>query len=334
MKNNFGFALFMSLMFWSSCSNDFDVTATWKDIPVVYGLLNIDEDIHYIRIEKAFLDPETSALEIAQIADSLYYENATVQLERVSNGQLFNMQRVDGNDAGINQPRDPGIFATSPNWIYKIAANQINLVEGERIKLILDRGNGLPLVTAQTLVQGSMLKRRPLGANFDFFPGNETLLGWSASKEAKIFDVKLIFNYAEFPKDDPSAVVQKSFDWVWGKGITFGIFENEYIIGKLGEEFYAVVEGNITNDPNFNRIFDDIDIEIIAGGEELEKYINVALANSGITGSQELPSFTNISEGQGVFSTRSTLINKGFSITPSTRDSLKNGSVTKHLNFQ
>ncbi len=334
MKNNLLFALFVSAMFWSACSNDFDVAAPWKDIPVVYGLLDIDEEVHYIRIEKAFLDPVKNAFEIAQNADSLYYENAIVQLEKVGNGELYTLQRVDGNDPNVNQPRDPGIFATSPNWLYKIEADQINLKEGERIKLILDRGNGLPLVTAQTVVQGPMKKQRPTGNNFNFSPGKETELGWAASSEAKVFDVKLIFNYAEFPKTDPDAFVQKSFDWNWAKGLTFNTTQPVYRIQKLGEEFYGVVAGNIEDDPNLNRFFIDIDIEIVAGGEELEKYVNVALANSGITGSQELPSFSNISEGQGVFSTRSVLTVTGFSLTPSTRDSLIDGSETKHLNFQ
>ena len=83
-----------------------------------------------------------------------------------------------------------------------------------------------------------------------------------------------------------------------------------------------------------NRIFINIDMQVVAGGEELEKYINVALANSGITGSQELPSFSNLSEGQGIFSTRSVLDFKNFSLSLETRDSLKNGSITGHLNFQ
>ena len=44
-------------------------------------------------------------------------------------GEIFTytLQRVDGDAPGVNQPRDLGIFATSPNWLYKIDADQINL---------------------------------------------------------------------------------------------------------------------------------------------------------------------------------------------------------------
>ncbi len=332
MRNNLFLAFLLTTLIWGGCSNDFEVTAPWRDIPIVYGLLDVNDDVHYIRVEKAFLDPDQSALITAQIADSLYYTDAVVQLEKVNTGQVFTLNRVNGDDVGF--PRDPGVFATSPNWLYRISGNQLDLQAGERIKFILDRGENLPLTTAEVVIQGPMVKRTPNGNNFDFLPNKETTLGWSASNEAKIFDAKLVINYAEFPKDNPSAVVEKSVEWVWTKGLTFSVPVNEYKIVKRGEEFFQIMAANIPNDPNFRRIFVDIDLEIVAGGEDLEKYINVALANSGITGSQELPSFTNLTEGQGVFSTISKLRSSGFLLTANTRDSLANGSITKHLNFQ
>ena len=334
MKNNLLFALLVSLMFWSACSNEFQVTAPWKDIPVVYGLLDVNKDVHYIRVEKAFLDPERNALLDARIADSIYYDNATVQLEKVSTGQKFTMTRVDGNDASVGFPRDPGIFATAPNWLYRLSNSQINLQAGETIRFLLDRGNNLPLVTAETVIQGPMIKRTPLGTNFDFAPNLPTKVGWSASPEAKIFDVKLLIHYAEFPSDNPNAFVEKTLEWEWGQGVTFPVFSNEYRLEKDGREFYSFMAASIPDDPNFHRIFDKIDIEVRSGGAALEKYINVALANSGITGSQELPSYTNLSEGMGVFSTTGLLRVPGLSLSTRSRDSLINGSITKHLNFQ
>ena len=318
---------------WGACSNDFDVSAPWKDIPVVYGLLNINNDVHYVRLEKAFLDPDQSALIDAQISDSLYYENAVVQLVRLG-GQKFTMTRVDGNDATVGFPRDPGIFAQAPNWLYRVSNSQIDLQENEVIELNIDRGNGLPLVTAQTVIQEPMVKRSPFGNNFDFVPNLETSLGWSASEAAKIFDVKLIINYAEFPKDAPDQFEEKSLVWEWGKGVTFSIFTPEYKLVKDGSEFYSTLAASISDDPNFSRIFIDMDLVIISGGEELERYINVAVANSGITGSQELPSYSNMSEGMGVFSTQGTLSVKGLLLTTRSRDSLLDGSITKKLNFQ
>ncbi len=96
----------------SACSNDFEVTAPWKEIPIVYGILSPQDTAHYLRIEKAFLDPNQSALEVAQIADSLYYpENSiTVWLVPTINpNNRIQLQRVNGALEGY--PRDPGVFA-------------------------------------------------------------------------------------------------------------------------------------------------------------------------------------------------------------------------------
>ena len=73
----------------NSCSNDFDLVDTWKDIPIVYGLLNVNDSVQYIRVEKAFLDEETSALVIAQEPDSLYYGNISVELEERNSCLLY-----------------------------------------------------------------------------------------------------------------------------------------------------------------------------------------------------------------------------------------------------
>ncbi len=333
MRNKFLVLTLASLFIWSACSNDFEVAAPWKDIPVVYGLLSIDDEFHYIRVEKAFLDPDANALEIARVPDSLYYQNISVQLERVSNGQLFDMQRVNGED--VNIPREDGIFATSPNYLYRINSNTINLQPGETIRLILDRKNELPLVTAETVIQGSGIQRNPNpGGKFNFVENLTYELRWSAHEAAKIFDANLTINYAEHPTGQPDQNELKSFDWQWARGKTFGLFNTQYEVFKEGVEFYEVMANSIPDKPGYDRIFIGIDIEIVSGGEELEKYVNVALANIGITGSQEIPSYTNLSEGQGVFSSIDIIKTDELLLSPGTRDSLRFGRITKHLNFK
>ena len=70
------------LFTFSACDNEIDLVAEWKSIPVVYGLINVQDTAHYLRIEKAFLDPSVGAPTLAQIPDSLYYDNILVQIER------------------------------------------------------------------------------------------------------------------------------------------------------------------------------------------------------------------------------------------------------------
>ena len=50
------FVLLCVMQLVSSCSKDFKIDAPYKDITIVYGLLNISDTAHYVIIHKAFLD--------------------------------------------------------------------------------------------------------------------------------------------------------------------------------------------------------------------------------------------------------------------------------------
>src|SRR5215471_8050523 len=99
-----------------SCSTDFNVTTSWKDIGIIYGLLDQTDTAQYIKVMKAYLDPNTSALTIAKNPDSIYYPDDLsvdlLQLQGSTVVQTFPMTRVDANLEGF--PKDTGTFATSP----------------------------------------------------------------------------------------------------------------------------------------------------------------------------------------------------------------------------
>ena len=65
-------SLLSFVLLFNACSTDVDLYADYKDITVVYGLLDSDKDTNYVKINKAFLGPG-NALEIALIADSCNY---------------------------------------------------------------------------------------------------------------------------------------------------------------------------------------------------------------------------------------------------------------------
>jgi hypothetical protein len=327
--------LLLGSVFLFSCSNDFDVNAKWKDIPVVYGLIDISDTAHYIRVERAYLDPKADALVLAKIPDSIYYENATVRLERLSNGEVFTLQRVDGNKWGF--PREDGIFATEPNWLYRIDSTVIRLKPEEKIRIRIDRDNGLPEVTSTTHILTPIKLNTPQsntsGFSFNSNGFSKTNIAWTASDSAFIFDATLFVRYAEYPKTNPTEVVYKTIKWPWARSLRRESNSNNFDVAKLGIEFYQLMKNNVDVDDNLKRIFLGIDVEVIAGGKALEKYVNVSSANTGITSSGEIPSFSNMSEGLGIFDSVNKFRRNGIGIQPSTRDTLKMGYLTKNLNF-
>src|SRR6185295_9241192 len=141
-------AVIIVLLFISSCSTDFSVTTSWKDITIVYGLLDASDTAQYIKVGKAFLDPSTSALTFAQIPDSIYYKDLNVILQDNSNGATIQMEKVDGNSEGLI--KDTGIFANVPNTLYK-TTQPLNQNDGYTL-VVTEPDNGKQITSTTQIV--------------------------------------------------------------------------------------------------------------------------------------------------------------------------------------
>lgn len=318
-----------------SCSTDFEIEADWKDIPVVYGLLSLQDTAHYIRVEKAFLEPGGDATKIAKIADSLYYDSKVlVQLQRVSNGETFTLQRVDGALEGY--PRADGPFATTPNILYKINAADIQLKANEEIKLIINRGDATEPVTAQTTILGNIIPREnspstPLNLGYD----RTISFTWDASPAAKVFDLRLVMHYREFLPGSTTDFENKTVTWVLTDQLQREDENSQRVSYSIeGEAFYKFLQANLAPVSDRIRKFDTIDILITGAGAAVLEQIRISQANTGVTSSQAIPIYTNLSEGRGIFSSKSTAIRPGLTLNNITQDSLQNGTYTRNLNFR
>jgi hypothetical protein len=321
--------IFMGLVLLSmaGCSEDFDVTREWKDVPIVYGILSAQDSIHYIRLEKAFLDPKRNAIEVAQIADSLYYANATVRLQDLSDNRMYTLRRIDGNEEG--KPREEGVFAQSPNWLYAIEQSAINIRPGRQYRLIIERGDDKPVVEAQTRIvpEFVIVQPRPNLLTRIIYT---TLyrISWEAHQDIAAYDVWVDFKYREVPKGQSGNGDLKVVSWQVGSRITGGVTTFN------GELFHRMLAERIAVDPNVDRFVETMDFRVIGAGREFYDYIRVFIANAGITGTQEIPRYTNLSEGFGIFSSRSRMVNAGVRPNPETIELIRNGEYTKNLGFK
>lgn len=333
MKKGLWFALIIFVF--GACSTDFELEADWRDIPVVYGFLSIQDTAHYIRVEKAFLEPGGDATKIAQIVDSLYYDaKVQVQLQRVNTGQSFNMQRVNGTLEGY--PCEDGSFATEPNILYKIRSSDIKLKAGETIRLVINRGEDKEPVTAETVVLSEIAPRESnpfTPVNFGY--ERNVSFAWDTDPSAQIFDLRLVLHYFESIPGNPNNLTKKQLNWTLNKEIlreNTGSNRVDYTI--KGEELYKFLQANLEPVNDRIRRFDSFDVQITGAGEELVELLRIIRANSGITSSQAVPLYSNISEGRGIFSSRSAAIRTGLTLNTSSLDSLRNGVYTRGLNFQ
>jgi hypothetical protein len=323
--------IFTGFLF-TACDNELVVTDKWKDIPIVWAFLSKSDTAVYIRVEKAFLDPDISADSIALIADSIYYPNAVVKIKRIASGQEYTLTRVDGNLEGY--PREAGAFAQAPNYLYKIKGNIINLVVGDKYQFLLQRNEQSDLVTAETIILPAPVLRNPSPGTNLLFKSNVTFtFSWNEIPDAGIYDLQMRFHYTE-KQDTGNMYIPKSVQWTIAQGIVDPEGSTDPGYKMDGAEFYNSVSANIEVDPNVTRIFQSIDIIVWCGGKELQDYQTITLANTGITSTQEIPEYTNLSEGKGIFTSRNVSINMDFGLHNQSLDSLKNGSVTGDLNFE
>lgn len=312
-----------------SCSEDFNLIAPKQEIPIVYGFLSMTDTAQYIRVQRAFRDESISAVELAQIPDSLYYDNATVTITDLTADTMYTLTRVNGNDEGFQ--KEEGAFATDPNFLYKIRTEEIDLVEGNQYQLTINTGEEGMVEATSVITMGEIPRLTTPRSDFDFAFNfdSESTVSWRRVEDIVLYDVNFFINYKERDITDIEGdFVDKQIEWSVGRNI-----EDERLFIP-GIDFFTFMLESLDEEETILRRFLDIECELVGGGQELFDFINVAQANTGITSSGETPIFTNIENGFGFFSSRNSVRVPNVLLTNRTLDSLQNSQLTAELNFQ
>jgi hypothetical protein len=315
-----------------SCNNDFDLIEEGEDIPVVYGFVNLGDSAQYIRVENAFSDEETNALTLAKQEDAVYYENIEVRLVNEATGSEFVLERVNAANEGY--VRDEGDFLVDPNYLYKIKTEELDFAGGEVVRLELIRGDDLDIVTARTPVLPPSeirlpLLDRPVGISST---GNLTIQV-NTNEEVGLIGMRMIMYIIETDQLDPT--VRDTAEVVWNIASSFpnDTTRTFQFLNVEGRQFYTTLVDQLDDTKPVNRVFSHFDLEVLTAGKETLEFRRIALANGGLTGSLELPLYSNLSEGIGLFSSKNITTTEGFFLGNTTRDSLANGQITEGLNF-
>jgi hypothetical protein len=317
----------ITVIFFSSCSNDFELIEDKKEIPVVYGLIEAGSENNYIRLERAFASPTLTPEEIAKNPDSLYYGNAVVKLIKILGNvkEEVILKRVDATSEGF--PRRDGIFAKAPNYVYKISSSEMSFTAGEDVNLeiIIDEKE---VIKAKTKIIQSVFPTKPNGGgNVVFSADKADQLKWNTNDEngGKIHSLEFRINYIE---ELNGVETNKTLIWPVVKNIT----GESYTLPA--NAFFTFLGANIKKEPGIKRYFKNLDFAIYSGDENLSNYLLVGQANTGITSSGEIPTFTNLSRGLGIFGSKAKVEVLGLGLNFSTADILKTSPLTKDLNFQ
>lgn len=311
-------SLLASLAFFNACSTDVELYADYKDIPVIYGLLDASQDTNFVRINRAFSgsnDNPINAYDIALIADSCNYPGklrAYIVEYRQGYGGHYQPTGVTLElDTITIHDKDEGVFY-SPNQKVYYTDRPLNIgTDGVkyRYKLFVHKENDT--ITAETnLVGGEGFKITTF--QLGFLPEESDDMGqikFTLADNAVFYDVKMVFYYHESFNGGPMKEKQVSYSF-GAKTVEELLKENDkvYYVNYGVNTLFNLLETAIGGDTvNVERYFDEKPMMIFlsAGGDELYNYIQV---NSQTGYSQTIPDYTNINGGYGVFSSRINLI--------------------------
>src|ERR1051326_3021782 len=90
LKNRSFFLSVLIVGCFSGCKNTLDVNDKWKEVPVIFGLLDQSDSVQYVKIGKAFLG-DASAYVMASNYDTVNYIHALdVKINEISNNTIIN----------------------------------------------------------------------------------------------------------------------------------------------------------------------------------------------------------------------------------------------------
>ncbi len=300
--------------FMAACSTRVDLYADYKDVPVIYGLIDITQDTNYVKIIRAFSgsnDNPIDASQVALIADSSNYPGKL-------DARIVEYKNVYGNtfqptgqeivlDTMTIHDKESGSFYFPNQKVYYTTATFNDNTDVYKYQLVVLKGNDT--VTSDTKLVGGE-NFRILTQTVTFTPDGYDKTGkinFTPADNAAVYELKLVFNYKEKKGNGP--VTDKKVSWSYGAvGLNDLVYENNHYSMTYSETtlFNYLTTAIGADTVNVERYIGSFNVYLSAGGTELYNYIQINAPSEGL--SQNIPDYTNINGGFGVFSSRINLM--------------------------
>ncbi|MBR4787658.1 MAG: DUF4249 family protein [Bacteroidales bacterium] len=338
-------SFFLGLILLCSCHDKPNLIADYKDVTISYGVLNINDDIHYFKIYKGFIT-EDNALVEAGNWENVYYpvDSLEVRLEEYMNGVRT---RGEILDTTTMVPKEDGFFPSPKQLLYY---SEMKLNPEATYRLVIRRVNTGEEVYAETVMVGDFSIRIPMNSwNFNMADENNNPINapirFYQAENAAAYDIYLTFYYVEMDKET-KAVEHKSIT----KRLTSSLWyaspssaENVYP-SFAPKSFLTYIAQSLQPNDRVVRYIDALDgrqfhcfrMQIWAVSDEYLKYLDASTPNQSIVQDRFL--YTNfVSENQDAYGflasrnycTRDLMM----SSLDHNEDSLVKGSITGHLGF-
>ena len=288
-------------LFIISCSEEIIVKNNQSETAIVYGLLDQNDTIHYIKINRAF-GGTTNALETAKIPDSSYFKSVEATIFEIFNKDTLRKWKL--NDTVLNNKEDGAFFGPEQKLYYFLTAAKNPLIAkaGYEYYFIMNVNNNQFKVEGKTeLIQNAKIGSPSSEGNAFSFASNDvnkfgyasTQINFQSGTSTQV-NVSLSVEFEEFKNSNKQ---DKSFIWDVSTLTTNANSNN--VITCDGQRFYNLLKSNCTVDNSITRRrFKSIEMVLTYGSEELRKYIELAKPSSSL--SQTQPIYTNLKASNGM----------------------------------
>lgn len=313
----------------NSCRNDLDLLTDYEEKLVCYGILCPDDTAHYVRVSKVFLG-EGNALLFAQNEDSIQLnpQDLEVRITRILNGNEMSYWILQP-DTSI--PREEGVFLWPHQTIYRGVFPV--LTDGSTYRLTATNLRTGYQVNSETDVVRELVHTNPNVLSFLNFENTGSIgFYFQTPVHGKQYQLALRFYYDEQFIYDTTQISTRYVDWVIGTTESISDAGSENMsIAVARTNFINMLANNVEINPLVRRVSKKIDLIYTSASDDMVTYMKVQIANN--SSAADLPQFTNIENGLGLFTTRNRTYVPGFHLDQDTQYELVTSELLQDLNF-
>ncbi len=327
----FGFLALTQALF-NSCKNDLDILAPYKETISVYGLLNAQDSIQYVRINKVFLG-EGNAYQMAQVSDSINYKEGVLEvtLQRFLYPSTSPQLTTIGNPTKKNiYLRDTVIQTQSGafNSTQRLYITSDRLFSsGDYLLTITNKETGKVFTSKTVMVDNKIIPStstsQPLAGPYYPVPFNASNPTWyyldysipSVLRKIRFFSIPNAREYQPIMRlhyiDSliGGTTVQKYIDYKF-----YSVTSNDLTGGEQLEvafymsEFYDLMYNKLSAESNPNLLYRraiKMDFIVTSIAQDFYDFLKISSPSTSVA--QDKPTYSNIDgDAYGIFSSRST----------------------------
>ncbi len=310
------FALFSLPLFCLSlftCKADFSPNADWKEIPAVYCLLDQDDSLTFVRVQKCYLG-SGNLKDYASIADSSNYPQGALNVfinvwndEQAMHSGNAPLRRLDCQYLLLDdKPAGPFAFPFQP--VYCHVNQPGDLQPGLLYQLVVeDAVSSRIITTATTTLVGDAKQDRWLASinsnsagTFNFRRNQSCLVEWCTFEGGRRYQpsVSFLYRYASNPCEIHS-VSMPAFN------VVSNLSQSKLSVSVSQYAYFLNIDNAFVSDVEPKLFVDSVVISLSVCNEDFHAYLNsIHAARSSLV--QDNQPYSNIVGGVGVFGARRT----------------------------